>query len=170
MGLKSINGTYLQDEWKAAANTFLGTTISGYPNMFHLYGPHGPTLLSNGPSSVEIQGRWIRDAINKINRDKIKYINPTKEASDKWKQRVNDLAKPTLFPTTKSTYMGGVSIPSQHVICWRARVADDIVGPSWEGVRDDLLRRRRGRVRPRDQEVPRQVGRLRDGQGVSVGA
>lgn len=110
MGLKSINGTYLNDEWKAAANTFLGTTIAGYPNMFHLYGPHGPTLLSNGPSSVEIQGRWIRDAINKINRDKIKYINPTKEASDQWKKRINDLAAPTLFPTTASTYMGGVSL------------------------------------------------------------
>lgn len=109
MGLKSVNGTYLQDEWKAAANTFLGTTISGYPNLFHLYGPHGPTLLSNGPSSVEIQGRWIRDAINKVNRDKIKTINPTKAASDAWKQRINDLAAGTLFPTTKSTYMGGVS-------------------------------------------------------------
>lgn len=112
MGLKSINGTYLQDEWKAAANTFLGTTISGYPNLFHLYGPHGPTLLSNGPSSVEIQARWIRDAINKINRQGLKYVNPTKEASDGWKQRINDLAAPTLFPTTQSTYMGG-SVPGK---------------------------------------------------------
>jgi cation diffusion facilitator CzcD-associated flavoprotein CzcO len=39
MGLKSIHGTTLQDEWKSAANTYLGTTVSGYPNMFHLYGP-----------------------------------------------------------------------------------------------------------------------------------
>lgn len=29
MGLKSIHGTYLKDEWKHAANTYLGTTISG---------------------------------------------------------------------------------------------------------------------------------------------
>jgi cation diffusion facilitator CzcD-associated flavoprotein CzcO len=51
-GLKSINGTTLHDEWKKAANTYLGTTISGYPNMFHLYGPHGPTRkpLLNLPS------------------------------------------------------------------------------------------------------------------------
>ena len=109
MGLKSINGTYLKDEWKAAANTYLGTTISGYPNMFHLYGPHGPTLLSNGPSSVEIQSRWIRDAIKKIHNQGLKYINPTQEASDQWKERINALAAPTLFPTTRSTYMGGVS-------------------------------------------------------------
>lgn len=33
MGLKSVNGTYLQDEWKDGANTYLGTTISGYPNL-----------------------------------------------------------------------------------------------------------------------------------------
>ena len=33
MGLKSIHGTYLSDEWKNGANTYLGTTISGYPNL-----------------------------------------------------------------------------------------------------------------------------------------
>ena len=33
MGLKSVNGTYLQDEWKDGANTYLGTTIAGYPNL-----------------------------------------------------------------------------------------------------------------------------------------
>ena len=120
MGLKSINGTYLQDEWKAAAQTYLGTTIHGYPNLFHLYGPHGPTLLSNGPSSVEIQGRWIRDAINKIQRQGLKYVNPTKEASDGWKKRINELAAPTLFPSTKSTYMGGVSL-DRCLHLWRCR-------------------------------------------------
>jgi len=139
MGLKSINGTYLKDEWKAAANTFLGTTISGYPNMFHLYGPHGPTLLSNGPSSVEIQVRWIRDAITKIHRQGLKYVNPTQEASDKWKQRINDLAAPTLFPTTKSTYMGG-SVPGKafEMTCYAGGV--NAYGPeirtyldSWNG-------------------------------------
>src|ERR1700761_8291123 len=102
MGLKSVNNTNLQDEWKAAANTYLGTTISGYPNMFHLYGPHGPTLLSNGPSSVEVQGRWIRDAIKLVDRKGLKYINATKEASEKWKQHINELSDITLLPTTRS--------------------------------------------------------------------
>jgi cation diffusion facilitator CzcD-associated flavoprotein CzcO len=109
MGLKSIHGTYLKDEWKSSANTYLGTTISGYPNMFHLYGPHGLTLLSNGPTSVEIQGRWIRDAISLINRQNIKYVDATKEATVAWKQRINDLSNKALMPTTKSTYMGGNS-------------------------------------------------------------
>lgn len=36
MGLKSIESTELESEWKAAANTYLGLTVSGYPNMFHM--------------------------------------------------------------------------------------------------------------------------------------
>ena len=112
MGLVSIKDTTLQDEWRKAAYTYLGTTVGGYPNMFHLYGPHGPTLLSNGPSTVEVQGRWIVDAIQKANRDGLKYINPTDEATQAWKKRINALSDATLFPTTKSTYMGG-SMPGK---------------------------------------------------------
>jgi cation diffusion facilitator CzcD-associated flavoprotein CzcO len=103
MGLHSLNGQTLEDQWKKAAYTYLGTTVSGYPNMFHLYGPHGPTLLSNGPTSVEVQGRWITDVIKKCEREGIKYINPTDAASKEWKKKINELSDKSLFPTTKST-------------------------------------------------------------------
>lgn len=112
MGLKSINSTELSSEWQSAANTYLGTTVSGYPNLFHMYGPHGPTLLSNGPSTIEVQGRWIADAITKIQRNGIKYVNATQEATKAWKKNINDLSNKTLFPTTRSTYMGG-SVPGK---------------------------------------------------------
>jgi cation diffusion facilitator CzcD-associated flavoprotein CzcO len=107
MGLQNINGKTLDEEWKSGAVTYLGTTVPGYPNMFHLYGPHGPTLLSNGPTSVEVQGRWITDAIKQMERRGIKYINPTEAAGKEWKRRINEISDKTLFPTTKSTYMGG---------------------------------------------------------------
>ncbi|PIG86246.1 steroid monooxygenase [Aspergillus arachidicola] len=112
MGLHSIHGKSLQEEWKSGAFTYLGMTVSGYPNMFHLYGPHGPTLLSNGPTTVEIQGRWIADAIKQMERQGIKYINPTAKAAKEWKAKINELSDKTLFPTTKSTYMGG-SMPGK---------------------------------------------------------
>jgi len=141
MGLKSIHGTYLKDEWKSSANTYLGTTISGYPNMFHLYGPHGPTLLSNGPTSAEVQGRWIRDAINLINRQGIKYVDPTPEATKIWKQKINDLSNATLLPTTRSTYMGG-SVPGKafeqvNYAGGMSAYKDEIrtVFPDWKGFR-----------------------------------
>ncbi|KAL1862432.1 hypothetical protein Plec18170_001258 [Paecilomyces lecythidis] len=112
MGLQSIHGKSLKNEWKAGAYTYLGTTVSGYPNMFHLYGPHGPTLLSNGPTSVEIQGRWISDAIKQMERQGVKYIDPLPESAVAWKKKINELSDISLFPTTKSTYMGG-SMPDK---------------------------------------------------------
>lgn len=112
LGLKSINGTELEKEWATGANTYLGATTSGYPNMFHIYGAHGPTLLSNGPTTVAVQGRWIADTIAKIEANGIKYINPKAEAANKWKKHVVELNDRTLFPTTRSTYMGG-SIPGK---------------------------------------------------------
>ncbi|KJX95495.1 hypothetical protein TI39_contig4110g00008 [Zymoseptoria brevis] len=141
MGLKSVKGTYLKDEWKRAAYTYLGTTVSGYPNMFHLYGPHGPTLLSNGPTSVEVQGRWIRDAINNITQQDLKYIDATEEASKEWKKRINALADASLFPTTKSTYMGG-SLPGKafeqvNYAGGLSRYKEEIRAalPGWQGFR-----------------------------------
>lgn len=107
LGLRSIEGDLLKDQWSAGAESYLGTTVSGYPNMFHIYGLHGPTLLSNGPTSVEVQGRWIADAITKAERLQAKYINPTAEATRKWKKHILEINDKTLFPTTKSTYMGG---------------------------------------------------------------
>lgn len=112
LGLESINNTKLEEEWVTGANTYLGTSVSGYPNMFHIYGPHGPTLLSNGPSSVEIQGRWIADMVDKVNRQNIKYVNPKREAAEEWKKHILELNNKSLFPTTRSTYMGG-SIPGK---------------------------------------------------------
>ena len=47
-----------------------------------------------------------------IRREDIRYINPTKQASDNWKKEIIDLGNATLFPTTSSTYMGS-SIPGK---------------------------------------------------------
>jgi hypothetical protein len=119
LGLQSIQGDRLQEEWVSGAKTYLGTSVNGYPNMFHIYGAHGPTLLSNGPSTVEVQGRWIVDMIDKMRRKDIKYVNPRREASEEWKKHVVELNNRSLFPTTRSTYMGG-SIPGKAVepVCY----------------------------------------------------
>lgn len=112
LGLESIQKDKLQEQWVNGASTYLGTTIPDYPNMFHIYGVHGPTLLSNGPSTVEVQGRWVADMIQKMEKDDIKYINPKKDVAAQWKNDLVAMTKMTLIPTTKSTYMGG-NIPEK---------------------------------------------------------
>jgi cation diffusion facilitator CzcD-associated flavoprotein CzcO len=106
MGLKDVDGVDLAEKWKNGVFTYLGMTCAGFPNMFFLYGPHGPTAFSNGPSCVECQGDWIVDAITKLRDEGITYCDPTHEAEKKWKELVTELSDKTLFPQTKSWYMG----------------------------------------------------------------
>lgn len=75
--------------------------------MFFLYGAHAPTLFSNGPTTIEVQGRWIADCIQKMRLKDIKYINAKHAASVAWKKNLVDLTHQTLIPTTRSTFMGG---------------------------------------------------------------
>lgn len=75
-------------------------------NMFFLYGVQGPTAFSNGPTCVEVQGDWIVDAIKKLRDEKIDYIDATHEAEKEWREEIIKLSDKTLFPQTKSWYMG----------------------------------------------------------------
>jgi cation diffusion facilitator CzcD-associated flavoprotein CzcO len=112
MGLRNVYGETLNDTWKLGTWSYLGMTCNGYPNMFFLYGPQGPTAFSNGPSCVETQGYWILAAINKIQSEGIKSVNPTKAAEEAWRQNVAKLSNKTLFPKTDSWYMGA-NIPGK---------------------------------------------------------
>ncbi|KJZ75315.1 hypothetical protein HIM_05241 [Hirsutella minnesotensis 3608] len=104
----SIHKTRLADDWAGGVDTYLGLTVSGYPNMFSLYGAHAPTLLANGPSCAEIQGRWVADMVDKLEVRGAKYVDASREASRRWKAEVKRLNDGMLFPRTRhSNYMGG---------------------------------------------------------------
>jgi cation diffusion facilitator CzcD-associated flavoprotein CzcO len=114
MGLRDVHGTALADAWANGTFSYLGMTRAGYPNMFFLYGPHGPTAFSNGPTCVEVQGDWIIDAIKKIEAEGIKSIDPQKDAEVEWKKKIKELNDKTLFPLAKSWYMGA-NIPGKTI-------------------------------------------------------
>jgi cation diffusion facilitator CzcD-associated flavoprotein CzcO len=114
MGLKDIHGTTLADSWANGTYSYLGMTRAGYPNMFFLYGPQGPTAFSNGPTCVEVQGDWIITAIRRMHEEGIKSIEAQKEAEDQYRMKIKELNDKTLFPLTKSWYMGA-NIPGKTI-------------------------------------------------------
>ncbi|KAJ5558251.1 hypothetical protein N7535_008465 [Penicillium sp. DV-2018c] len=112
-GLRNTSGLTLAEEWeKEGASTYLGMARKGYPNLFLCYALHGPTALTSGPVSVEMQARWIIDAIRKIDESGLSYVEPTEEAERTWKAQINQIAEMTLFPKADSWYMGA-NIPGK---------------------------------------------------------
>ena len=106
MGLKDASGRELRDKWKEGTYTYLGMTCAGFPNFFFLYGAQGPTAFSNGPSCVELQGEWIVDAIVKAKKEGITYLNPKEDGEVYWRNKIKEINDKSLFPHTKSWYMG----------------------------------------------------------------
>ncbi|THV06410.1 cyclohexanone monooxygenase [Dendrothele bispora CBS 962.96] len=112
--VKGSDGESIGYKWKDGVATYLGMTVTTYPNMFFLYGPQGPTGLSNGPSSVEMQSEWILDCIKYMLDNGYKRVEADTTAEAKWRDWVMELTEQTLFPLAKSWYMGA-NIPGKKI-------------------------------------------------------
>jgi hypothetical protein len=132
MGLLDINGVDLKERWSDGTYSHIGMACADFPNMFFrefdcrciclngiradfkfpVYGAQGPTAFSNGPSCVEVQGDWIIDALAKLRKEKITYLNATRESEQDWNRKVTELSDKTLFPISDSWYMGA-NIPGK---------------------------------------------------------
>ncbi|KIX06716.1 uncharacterized protein Z518_04692 [Rhinocladiella mackenziei CBS 650.93] len=115
MGLKSRDGEDIKDLWsKTGISTYLGIMIRGFPNCFMVYSPQAPTALSNGPTILECQVDWVVDAIEKLEKEGVKSIEPKQEAQDAWGEMITSMSQQTLFPLTNSWWTGG-NIPGKKV-------------------------------------------------------
>jgi cation diffusion facilitator CzcD-associated flavoprotein CzcO len=111
--IRGTDHVSLKEKWKNGIDTHLGMATAGYPNMFFLYGPQGPTALALGPTMAEIQGDWIVGVIEHMKHNNRVRIDALPEAEASWTQHCNDLAGRTLFPNADSWYMGA-NIPGKR--------------------------------------------------------
>lgn len=99
-------GQRLRDAWNDGPATYLGLTVSGFPNMFLVTGPGSPGVLSNMVVSIEQHIDWIADAIDHLNSRNLTRIEASTDAQDAWVAHVNELAEDTLYPQASSWYLG----------------------------------------------------------------
>ncbi|KAH0834986.1 hypothetical protein J3R83DRAFT_10702 [Lanmaoa asiatica] len=87
-------------------------TIDNFPNLYFVYGPHGPTAFCNGPACVEIQGSWVVQTIEYLRKYGITKFTPTSHAALDYKKHINALSDATLIPLAKAWY-NGANIPGK---------------------------------------------------------
>ena len=100
------DGISLREKWAHGVRNHLGMSVSGFPNMFILYGPLSPSGLCNGPVCAELQGEWIVNCLAYLRDNQLQRIEATSKAEDSWVAHVKELADSTLFPQADSWYMG----------------------------------------------------------------
>ncbi|KAK8072654.1 hypothetical protein PG996_006002 [Apiospora saccharicola] len=110
-GLKQIDirgpsGQSLEEHWRDATYTYLGMSVSGFPNMFFSYGPQAPSPFCNGPTCAQLQGDWILNLMNHMRERGLEKVEAERRSEKKWRNLVVKIANATLLPETRSWYMG----------------------------------------------------------------
>lgn len=106
------NGITLKDKWGSAPSTYMGLSVSGFPNSFMVTGPGSPSASSNVVLSIEQHIEWIADMLQFIRKENITSFDPTSEAEQGWVDHVAEVAAPTIFPLADTWYTG-TNIPGK---------------------------------------------------------
>jgi len=109
---KGRGGVSLEQKWANRFETYLGTTIAGFPNLFMIHGPTSPGVLYTMPLGGERTTHWIAGCIRHVRENGLGAMEATDEAADIWDSEINTLANKTLYPRTNSWYVGA-NIPGK---------------------------------------------------------
>lgn len=115
MDIRGRDEIRLEDKWGDGPRTYLGLTVSGFPNMFTVTGPQSPSVLTNMPVSIEYHVEWISDCIEHVLEGGDRFVEPTAEAEAEWVAHTNEVAKETLWADVDSWYRGA-NVPGKPEI------------------------------------------------------
>ena len=105
MIITGAGGRSLRDEWRAGARAYLGVTVSGFPNLFMLYGPNTNLGHNSILVMIEAQVGYIIDAIRQLAARHARRLDVKREVMDeynRWLQR--DLARSVWAADKQSWY------------------------------------------------------------------
>jgi len=105
MHITGSGGRDLREEWQHGAHAYLGVTVSGFPNLFMLYGPNTNLGHNSILVMIEAQVGYIIDAIRQMDGRGLKRLDvkrPVMEEYNRWLQ--GDLARSVWAADKQSWY------------------------------------------------------------------
>ena len=85
MQVFGLDGHELGEVWRDRPEAYLGTTVSGFPNMFIMYGPNTNHGAGSVPYSNECQYNYILDAIEQLRDGGYRYLDLKSEVLEDWR-------------------------------------------------------------------------------------
>lgn len=106
LNITGIGGRALKNEWKGGPQSYLGLTISGFPNLFTVNGPSSPSVLTNMLQAIEHHVEWITDCISHMENNGFARVDADEAVQVAWAHEVANMAEKTLYTKADSWYMG----------------------------------------------------------------
>ncbi|MFK7976344.1 MAG: flavin-containing monooxygenase [Halioglobus sp.] len=106
MNIEGIGQRTLQDKWADGPTTYLGSMVSGFPNLFMIHGPTTPGAQAQMITTGEWQVDWTADIIDAMESEGLSHIDVTEEAEQEWAQEVAAVSDFSLHKHADSWYNG----------------------------------------------------------------
>ena len=104
--IEGKEGRSLKDKWADGGRSHVGLMIEGFPNLFLISGPNGPSALANFILLAEQNVDWICDCIRHLDANGLRSIEADAGAENWWMNKVTTLGSMTLYPTANTWYTG----------------------------------------------------------------
>ena len=88
MAIRGLHGRDLNDAWRDGAEAYLGIAVSGFPNMFMLYGPNTNLGVGSIVFMLESQIGYVIQAMQGLLRNGARWMDVEPDAQSKFNREV----------------------------------------------------------------------------------
>jgi cation diffusion facilitator CzcD-associated flavoprotein CzcO len=143
--LRDADGRTLADHWRGSPQTYLGTTVTGFPNLFMLVGPNTGLGHTSIILMIEAQLAYVVDCLRRMRRRGLTSVEVRPEAQRKFNAEIQRKMSTTVWTSggCNSWYLDpyGRNTTLWPDTTWRFRWATRSFDPG------AYVQRRRGVVR-----------------------
>jgi cation diffusion facilitator CzcD-associated flavoprotein CzcO len=97
--IRGRGGRALNDEWKSGAEAYLGTTVSGFPNLFMLVGPNTGLGHNSMVFIIESQVEYVLGAIRAMKEKTLQSVDVKPEVQRAYNERLQARMAKTVWST-----------------------------------------------------------------------
>ncbi len=95
--IEGLDGRNLHQEWQSGAEAYKGIAVTGFPNLFLLYGPNTNLGHNSIILMIENQVNYILQCINILSRENLKFMNVRPSSQNRYNQRLQTQATNTVW-------------------------------------------------------------------------
>ncbi|OEC36530.1 Predicted flavoprotein CzcO associated with the cation diffusion facilitator CzcD [Pseudomonas cuatrocienegasensis] len=97
MRITGLGGRDLNQAWQAGAQAYKGISVSGFPNLFLLYGPNTNLGHNSIIYMLESQFRYVLGCVQALKRDKLRYLDVKASVQQPYNQRLQQDLQRTIW-------------------------------------------------------------------------
>lgn len=97
MKIHGRGGRELADVWAGRPEAYLGITVSGFPNLFVLYGPNTNHGSGSVPFIEECQLNYVLDGLRRLHEGGFRTLELKHESLQRWRQEMEERSRTTIW-------------------------------------------------------------------------